>query len=348
MGCVGFSRRFFPEGRITRQGFREAELAAWLELQPFASSLSRRGWDTAVGTSGTIGAAAELMEKSGQGQGPLTLAGLKALRRALVGAGDVERALPGLKPDRVRVLPGGLAILITLFRALGLDALAVSASALREGVLYDLVGRIRHEDVRDRTIRRLVGQYHVDVAQAARVERTALALFDAVVDAWWPGGPPDPKPLAWACRLHEIGLAVSFAGFHRHGAYLVAHSDMPGFSEDDQQLLAALIGGQRRKLSPALFDRLAPAHADDARRLCVILRLATLLNRSRSAEAAPRVTLDGDAARLALHFPPRWLAEHPLTAADLRAEAAQLERDLGLALDFTGGLREAAAVPPGA
>lgn len=337
MGCVSFSQRFFPEGQITRAGFREAELAARLELQPFAAELRQRGWDSAVGTSGTINSVAELIRQGGFSEGPITFAGLKKLRKALVAAAHAERlALPGLKPDRARVLAGGLAILIGLFKGLGVEVLGASSRSLREGVLYDLVGRIRHEDVRDRTIRRLSDQYHVDLAQATRVEGTARALLEAARPLWWGAGePPDPKPLVWACRLHEIGLAVSFTGFHRHGAYLVAHSDMQGFSEDDQQLLAALIGGQRRKLSKTLFAGLAPEQAELARRLTVILRLAALLNRGRSAEAAPPVALGGEEARLVVAFPPGWLVEHPLTETDLRAEAEHLARGLGLLLEFT-------------
>jgi exopolyphosphatase/guanosine-5'-triphosphate,3'-diphosphate pyrophosphatase len=324
MGCVRYSQRFFSDGRLRRESFREAEIAAQLELRAIRGRLRGVGWEDCIGSSGTINAVREILRANGWSDGEVTLPGMKKLRKALVASETVDsiRVTP-LKPDRARVLPGGLAILIGVFKALKIDAMSGSSGALREGVLYDLVGRIRHEDVREATIRAMVRRYHVDVAQAVRVESTALNLLAQVGEPWIAPLETGRTQLRWASRLHEIGLAISYSGHHKHGRYLVTHSDMPGFSEDDQLLLAALVGSHRRKLGKQNFEALPEGRRQVAARLGVILRLAVLLNRSRAGECSPRVqaTLD---TRLELTLPPNWLAAHPLTRADLEQEATSL------------------------
>ncbi|HMB70515.1 MAG TPA: exopolyphosphatase, partial [bacterium] len=224
MGCVRFSREFFPGGAITRDGFRKAENAAGLELQTVREPLRAMGWDSAVGSSGTINAVSELLSQNGLGGPEITLPRMKKLRKTLVAAGHVDRlSLAGLKPDRAPVLAGGLAILIGVFKNLEVAVMSPSSGALREGVLYDLVGRMEHQDVRDRTIRRLVDQYHVDLAHAGRVEATALGTLAQLEPAWakddaWAGEPGAARRLlTWASLLHEIGLTVSYTGYHKHG-----------------------------------------------------------------------------------------------------------------------------------
>jgi exopolyphosphatase/guanosine-5'-triphosphate,3'-diphosphate pyrophosphatase len=308
-------------------------------MRSLHSRLREVGLAGCIGTSGTVHATSEILRASGWTDGTITPAGLKKLRKAMATAGNVSNlALPGLKAERARVLPGGVAILSAVLQALRLDAMTVSTRALREGVLYDLVGRIRHEDVRDRTIRRLVEQYHVDLAQAGRVEGTALGLFDQVRDAW--GLAEETRRLlGWACRLHEIGLAVSYTGYHKHGAYLVEFSDMPGFSSDDQIFVAALIRAQRRKLDGSFFAALGP-YEEQALGASLLLRLAVLLNRSRVSTRLPVVRSGGTRTSLAILMPPGWAEEHPLTLADLEREAARLAA-AGARLE----LAETASVP---
>ena len=181
MGCVTYSRAHFADGKITRDAFRAAETAAALELRGIKRSLRDAGWSVAVGTSGTILALREILKVNGWSEGAITLTALKKARKALVRAKATDRiALDGLRPDRAPVLPGGLAILIAVFKSLRVEDMGCSTGALREGVLYDLIGRIRHEDVRDRAIREMQVRYHVDPDQADRVAATALALFDQV------------------------------------------------------------------------------------------------------------------------------------------------------------------------
>ncbi len=324
MGCVIFSERFFGGG-VTREAFRRAETAAELEIRPIASRLRDLGWDAVTGASGTIEALVALARAPGGKSSPVSLSSLKKLRRQMI-----ERAAAGkdpargLRPERIAVLPGGLAILVGLFRALDLGGLVASPGALREGLLHDLAGRLRHEDVREATVERLVQRFGVDRPQAGRVERTALDLLDQVAEGWKLAPERSRQMLSWAARLREIGLSVSFTGYHKHSAYLLEHGDMPGFTRDEQLELAAIVRAHRRKVPRPLFEALGGRRGRRALRLCVLLRLAARLNRSRSREPLPalRLAADGDRVRLAL--PGSWLDAHPLARADLETEARYL------------------------
>ncbi len=332
MGCVSFSETYFSGGATDRERFRQAEIAARLELQSIERSYRAEGWDEAVGSSGTINSVAEILRLNGWSKGGISRAGLRRLRKILVAAGHVGRLeLPGLAPDRAPVLPGGVAILIALFDSLGVEHLRTSSFALREGLLYDLLGRIRHEDVRDRTIRRFGEVYHVDQEQAARVERTALKLLEQAAADWDLDQEEGRSFLAWAARLHEIGLAIRYSGYHKHGAYLVDHSDMPGFSQEDQALLATLVRTHRRKLSKGLFREPPSFRTRLALRLAVLLRLAVVLNHSRRPDAVPSLRTRANGNTLELTFPEGWLDDQRLVRTDLEAEAAML-RGVGITL----------------
>ena len=327
MGCVSYSMRFFPQGEINEKNMFRAETAARIELETIERKLKDLGWDMAFGSSGTIIAIADILRNNEWSDQGITGKGLRKLRKTLLRTGSTEElALPGLKADRAPVLPGGLAILNAVFDSLELEQMGPTTGALREGILYDLLGRIRHEDVRDRTIQGLAERYHIDRAQAARVEATALNCLNQVGDAWELGGEEFRQILTWATRLHEVGLTVSYSGYHKHGAYLLGHSDLPGFSNDEQQLLASLVGSHRRRLSGEPFEELRSVSPDQALRLCVLLRLAVLVNRGRSPRPLPRFELQPEKNKLAITFPEGWLEGHPLAHADLEEEKSCLKK----------------------
>ena len=324
MGCVTYSKRFFGDGVLTRDRFRQAQAAAQLEVQTIQQALTRSRWQRCIGASGTINAIQQIVQQAGLAEDAITYPSLKKLRKAMVAAGSVEALdLPGLKSERRPVLAGGLAILLAVCKSLEVRELSASSGALREGVLYDLLGRIQHEDVRDRTIRRMVEQYRVDLAQSTRVQNTALHLLEAVAEGWELDEERHAQALRWAAQLHEVGLAVAHTGYHKHGAYLVHESEMPGFSRDDQALLAAVLRGHRRKLRLEYFEELPPHRQRRALRLCVLLRLAVLLNRGRRPGPRPDLHLEDDGS-LRLSFGEDWLGRHPLTAIDLEQEAERL------------------------
>lgn len=326
MGCVSWSLRFFEEEKLTLKRFRKARLAALRELEPILHRYRGLGWRDAVGSSGTIRSIAVILRTNEWTDGPITLEGLERLEETLVAAGRSSKVeLQGLKTERQAVLPGGLAILSAVFEGLGLETMTPSSGALREGVLTDLLGRIRHEDRRDQTIRRLAERYGVDQAHAGRVEATAGEIFGQLSEIW-ELSETDRAMLGWACRIHEIGQALSYSGHHRHGAYIVENSDMPGFSQDDQALLAGLILTHRRKISRAHFGNMPPTRLRRAMRLAVILRLACLLNRSRSPEPLPSFEIERKPAQLTIGFPDGWLDRHRLMSADFKDEAKILKK----------------------
>jgi len=327
MGCVSFTQQYFPDGKIDRQRFKAAQLAARLELRASAREFRETGWESCVGASGTIQAVVEILRGEGWSDFGITRKGLKKLRKALEAAGDVEKvSLKGLRRERARVLPGGVAILRALFKSLGIERMTVSSGAMREGLLYDLLGRIRQEDIRDHTVRRFMDQFRVDAEQAWRVERTAIELLERVAEPWGLDAEVGRSFLQWAARIHEIGLAIAHGGFHKHGAYLVANSDMPGFSFQDQLLLSLLVRAQRRKFPHALFQDLPAERLDGALKLCVLLRLAIVLNRGRSRRPPPELELDAEGRDIALRLPENWFESHPLTVADLEQEARLLSK----------------------
>jgi len=320
MGCVRYSLEYFPKGRLDKRGFREAELAARRELEPLARHFGELGWERAVGSSGTARALLDLIELNGLGKGAITRAGLAGLRERLLRAGRLDALdLAGLRPDRLPVLPGGLAIMTSVFDVLGLDTMEFSDGALRLGVLYDLLGRYHHQDMRDATTARFMSRYEVDRAQAARVSATAAALLADLDPAAANPEHEDARFLGWAARLHEIGISVAHAGHHKHGAYIIANADMPGFSKKDQARLSRLVLAHRGRLDRVLA--LDPAEGDWALIFC--LRMAALLHRSRAdCGAAPvRARATGRGFQLAVEA--GWLAGVPLTAAALEEEARQ-------------------------
>jgi exopolyphosphatase/guanosine-5'-triphosphate,3'-diphosphate pyrophosphatase len=326
MGCVSYSLRHFPAGELRRKHLRAAELAARLELVGLERRFRNLGWDTVVGASGTIRAVSEVLRASGWTEGEITPAGLRMLRKALLNVDRLdELSLPGLKSERAPVFVGGVAILQAIFESLGITCMTASPRALRDGVLFDLQGRIRHEDVRDRTIRRVVQQFNIDLAQASRVERTAAYVQRHVAEAWDMGGSYPTQILRWASRLHEVGMAVDYSAYHKHGSYLIRHSYLPGFSNDDKQRISALIRFHRRKVTGSDLSEFPSLSQTLYLRLAIILRLAVVLNRSRSPRPLPYFAIEVLPDGLRLTFPEEWLEEHPLTREDLEIEAGLLK-----------------------
>ena len=332
MGCVSYSTRYFAEGRLSRRRMEKARLAARRELESIRRRYGAVGWDHAIGSSGTILAVERILVAEGWSERHITARALRKLRKRLQNGGRVgELSLAGLSEERRDVIAGGVAVLSGVFDSLGIEVMETSQHALREGLLYDLLGRIEHADLRDHTVRQLQLQYHVDREQAARVERAAISLLGEVAKGWGLEGATERKMLAWAARIHEAGLSIARSGYHRHGAYIVAHSDLPGFSREDQQTLAALVRGHRRRIRTELFEGLARPRRKTALRLAVLLRVARRLCRSRGAHPPLPVEVTASGSTIALRFDDGWLDEHPLTGADLEEEAALL-RDAGITL----------------
>jgi len=325
MGCVSMSSRYFGDGAITEKRMKRARTAAQLEIEPVMSRFRRPEWETALGASGTMRAVADVLAARGTGRGGIDREGVRWLIDECLRAGEAGKLrLAGLAPERQEILPGGLAIMVELFDMLGIENLRVADGALREGLLYDLLGRLTDEDARARSVRALEARFHVDSAQADRVEATAATFLARVRDDWKLEEPLAEILLRWAARLHEVGLDIAHSQYQRHGAYLLQHADLPGFPREEQQLLAALVGNHRRKLSMAQLEDLVPPWHLKAELLIVLLRFAVLLHRARTPRALPDIGLKARGRSLEVTFPKGWLAEHPLTAADLEQEREYL------------------------
>lgn len=332
MGCVASSRHFFGDGRLGRKRWRAAVTEVSAELQQFAADYLMRGWSDVIGSSGTIKAAGKIARANGWYDRGLTPEAIAAIRDALLGFDGVEAVqLDGLSADRRPVFPGGLVVLEAAFEVLGIERMQICETAMREGVLHDLLGRAQHRDPRKATIEALAQRFSVDTAQADRVEATALTLFDDVADAWHLGE-AEYDWLAWAARVHEVGLAIAHSSHHVHGAYLLAHSDLPGFTRGEQEVLALLVRCHRRSIPVDALQALPERLFYPAVRLTLLLRLAALLHRPRSAEAMPRLRLAVDDRVLRLDLPRRWLETHPLTALDLNQERKHVKA-LGFRLE---------------
>ena len=334
MGCVDMSRRHFADGRITARAMETAELTGALEVRPVRELFRRAGWQTAVGSSGTIKSIAAVVAAEGWCEDGISAAALLRLREVLVETGRISAiTLKGLAEERKPVFVGGVAVLRSVFETLGIQHLQVSEYALREGLIYETMGRSQHEDVRERTVDTLCRHFQIDQDHAQRVRATALALLRRLAAPWSLQDPNHGLMLAWAARLHEIGVMVAHSQHQKHGAYLLRNADLAGFTRPEQMLLAVLVLGHRRKFPVHEFAALPQGVRETARRLCVILRLAVLLHRGRSSESKPNPTLTADGDNLVLSFPDDWLADHPLTRLELEEEAERLA-SAGIRLGF--------------
>lgn len=329
MGGISYRQRFFAEGKVDKKRFYAAEVSAAREIEAIAADYQRFGWQEAVGSSGSAQEIATLLEANElnpEGGRGISREGLAKLRQLLIRAGSAEALeLKGLSSDRLTILPGAIAIMSAVFSELGIEHMSHSDGALPLGVLYDLLGRFEHHDTRDDTVAQFRRRYQVDKAQVIRVERTAVALLGQMIKLDLPEHEDDVHFLRWAVSLHEIGLSVAHSEFHKHGAYIIGHADMPGFSKRDQARLALLVLGQRGKL-----QKLASMPAGDANwRLVFCLRLAVLLHRARDDHPLPELSVRESPVGFELDVPPGWPNAHPVTASALTDEAL-LWRRIGI------------------
>ena len=320
MGCVSYSQRYFPDGKISKGALRQAELAAGAEVQAIAGEFSADHWQQAVGSSGTAKALAEILQMNGYSDNGITPDGLARLRDAMLKAGDCNKLqLAGLRPDRVPVLGGGFAIMAAIFAELDIASMGVSDSALREGVLYDLLGRFHRHDMRETTVRQFMRRYHVDPVQAGHVGQLGIDLMRQLAKSMPVELETGLQRLSWASRLHEIGLSIAHSGFHKHSAYIIEHADMPGFSKKEQAQLSRLVLAQRGSLAKAA--QLSPDNEAWAQILA--LRLAVLFYRSRADFELPEIRLGWNGAGFELALSKEWLARNPLTETALAAETKE-------------------------
>lgn len=318
MGCVSSSRRYFSQGDISGSAFDKAVARAQQELAPHIDTLNGQ-WDEAVGSSGTIRAIGKIATlNQWSDDGAITPEALAHMASALLKAKRVgQLKLEGLSSNRTEVFPGGLAILTALMQELGIERLIPSEYALREGVIHDLAGRFQHRDIRISTIAYFQKQYQVDEVHAERIASLALHWHKQVCDDVDHDYQEAANLLRWAAQLHEIGLSIAHGSFHKHGAYILSHADMPGFSRQEQANLSFLVLNQRRK--PKQPD---PVYGLSPNWLLVsLLRLACIFYRRRQPRPLPEgMQITANTQTLTLTVPEAWYRSNPLSAADLADE----------------------------
>ncbi len=315
MGCVTYTEQFLGEtGRVTPTRFNKAYLAACTELETVRKLYLKTGWKIAYGTSGTVKTIAELVQAR-DGGALISAASLNWLAEEVQSNRTLLQNIPELRRS---VLPAGIAILKASFDQLKLDSLHVGDAALKEGLLYDSIGRLSDHDSRSATVKSLQEQYKVDGDHADRVAQTAVALWRQI------DGPPLPrvsrtKVLKWSAQLHEIGMSISHSSHHHHGYYILRNSDLAGFGRYEQYILANLVRAQRKGLYEDKFEEMDEQTMTALTPLIVCLRLAILLHRRREGiDITPGLDKQGSEYRL--KFPKKWLAAHPLTLAGLEQE----------------------------
>lgn len=338
-GCVTVTKRFFADGRLDLERWQRARGTVQAELQEQQLRFREAGWDRAIGSSGSVRAVAAICQAAGWSDRHITLAALEKLRTNMLSCERIAGlAMPGLSDRRQPVLAGGVIVLEACFAALGIESMEVSRFALREGLLYDLLGRLEHRDPRDKTVRAFMSRYEVDPRQAERVRLTARGALGRIADT---AGltTHHREMLDWASLLHETGLGVSHSQYEMHSGYLVEHSDMAGFSRQEQLFLATLVRFHRRAIPRDYADALPQRLRQPLRYLLFCLRFAWILCRTREDGVIPGYSLQLVGDRLTATFPADWTAGRPLTATDLEQEGPALQA-LDLQFDVRAGPRD--------
>ncbi len=326
MGCVTWLKQHFPNGELTQSNFQAAINAAKAVLSPIAGSYLEQGWQTCVGASGTVQALQEIMLAQGQSE-QVTLDKLNQLKQQTIDCSNMKNlVLEGLTAERLTVFPSGLAILIAIFETLKIKSMTLAGGALREGLIYAMIGRKRNSGVRETTVNSLISRYQIDSDQAEHVRDTALELYRQVEIEWQLDEHFARPILRWAAMLYEIGLCIEYKKAPQHAAYIIDNIDLPGFTPAQKQLLSALLLNQRGELQlQALLEQNALS-AEDGLKLVRLLRIAIKLCMRRTQGTVPKFHLHLSGSKLILQLPKGWSQDHPLRAAELQAEVEEQNR----------------------
>ncbi len=325
LGCVSSRNRFFDGATDFAAAYRHARRAALAGLDDCLADVPRSPAMQIYGTSGTIQSIQMVLTANGWSSERITADAMSFLERALLDGRWVPGVgMPGLAPDRIDIFPAGVALLAACFEKLDIQALEYVDVSLLHGMMCEAVVTGQEGSLHEDSVRQLAARFAVDDAQAARVERTALALFNQALSAW-PEIAEYLELYRWAARLHEIGAQISTRHYHRHGAYIIKHAELPGFADWQKNMLALLIRGHRRSLPGLAFQAFPAAAAAQLQRLVALLRIAVILERSHNDDDSPAVSFAVADRRLDLTLPPGWLEAHPLSARELEVERDQLE-----------------------
>lgn len=336
MGCVSYTKLYFANGKLSRKNFAKAILAAEQRLESIAHRYCKKGWEIAFGSSGTIKAIREVLIGMGYDDGIITAKRLDKLVEKLCEWPTIEDIdLSGLTPDRKPVFAAGVAILMAIFKDLKIDEMHFSEGALREGLLFEMEDGFKRSDIRMRTTENMASKHLVDLDHAAKIKHQAQSFLQQVhQDLGIKKSSELFDLLDWSALLHEVGLSISLQAFHRHSAYILRHTYMPGFNREQQTVLAMLVRFQRKALKLHEMEEFTLFKKKHIIGVIRILRLAILLNGQRNEDALPKLMLsiDGDTWTL-ISDDDEWLEHNKLLHADLMTEQ-EYWHNAGWALNF--------------
>jgi exopolyphosphatase/guanosine-5'-triphosphate,3'-diphosphate pyrophosphatase len=334
MGCVSYTQKYFKQGIINKDNWKKAVIHALQELNPFIQTFKKQGWQHAVGASGTMRATASILEANDWSLSGITLEGLKQLKAACMELGHIDKLdqLAGLSEQRRPVFIGGLSIVYALMKAFSIEQMDVSIGALREGLIYEMSDGPKTISVTKRSIRKLSEQFTIDQVHAESVQRHSEDIIEKA-------GIKIKRRLRnllnGAIRLHELGLSIAHSQYHKIGAYVVQHADMPGFSNQQKLIMATLIRLHRRKISKSVLANLSERQNEVVTQLLVIMRLSVVFARNRHFEPVPIESLTWRKNTVSIQINHDWLVDHPLIKADLKDEQKQWP-NMGVELNING------------
>lgn len=334
MGCVTFKERFFVNGELTQENAQAAIAQAKRNLLPVIDDFVCFDWEQCLGASGTPQAIVEILVEQGISDA-IRLDYLYILLQQCIDCVNIDSLeIDGLIESRRAIFPSGLCILIALFEQLKISEMQISGGALREGLIYGMLEDCEKNDRRSHSLKESIEKFHIDAQQARRVcdvaqnlytqlcAQTNICNFDAmaVIEA--------------AALLHEIGLHIEYKHYHMHGAYILKHLPLNGYSQMQRKSICHLVQSHRQELDLGLFDHYHPDLQPLLFGLVRIIRLSCLLSIRRKDNVLPPIKLVTQESHWQLIFPEGWLREHPLIDAEL-ANEKWLQHKVGWPLSFS-------------
>lgn len=330
LGCVTYTNQFMVS--VNKSAFADVELATQRAIEPIASRIKAIPFETCFATSGTAKGVSALGEYLGFGP-RITAESIAACKKFL--AKDSNRKItdiPNVSIERMQVLPAGVGILSAILTELDLNEIIFADAALREGVLYTMDDRLKADDIRERTAIDLASKYGIDRSQAERVRQISESIFNSL-EGPWDLNDEDRHMLLWAAMLHEIGLQINYSGFHRHGAYILANTPLPGFNREQQEVLAVVVRLHRKRIDLSVIPHLRYWPKERLLKLIRILRLATVFRIGRHDKPLPEHTIEANGDALELVFAKNALKRHPVMTLDLQDEVKR-QADVGFKLQL--------------
>jgi exopolyphosphatase/guanosine-5'-triphosphate,3'-diphosphate pyrophosphatase len=331
VGCVTYLENYFPDGQLSEDNFMNAIAAAEQEISKVRDLYKDFAWQEEVGASGTVQAIQEILMHQGFDE-VINLGRLVSIMQQAITYGSIDKlSIPGLAQERKLVFPSGVAILIAIFRQLNLVGMTLAGGALREGLLYSMLPELTQQNVRERTVKSVMTRYHVDVAHAQRVADLCVEMAEQLSDSWNMDMFEAKDILRSAGLLHEVGLQVAYKDQQQHASYILANTNLPGFTSAQNKLLVALVGSHKDDIAQVELSKQSSTSVLLACRLVRILRLAVILSLRRADEVMPKVKMSVEGESLLLTLPENWIEGNPLTEAELKQES-QLQAEHGWTL----------------